>query len=652
VFSGLTILGQPPLAHDGQGKLISRIGTVFPRQRILVTLRGPHATQRWAFIEHLNQNRQQRGQEPLTAEEESDIWNSAVDLIMEGDTVLIRPNPDEMPLAFEADTLLQTLVPKHHIRFLCALNQKVRAAVTQRGECWRVTHLPTSRTEMKQRILASKLGLGGREIYYYSSITGTRYLTLDEFAGLSELDDDALRQHLEEIREFSTTLNPRHAPEIAFFMADDSFSGAELIPYSFATMPGVQLRAVHEELVGRFEQSVPPELRDDDLEDATWRNRMFSALVSEDDELVSEEMLLGLSPEFFMQIRWLPGGRIINGDLLFDEVFEDETATASGLCDDIARELLYNLVREYDDLEYVNIGRVVNSLSRGRDCNGRRDVYIAVIRQRRQPEETVSIIRLQKWGVREHLDNGVPQLRAMYDSEEYTEYVLDRRLGCRHLGMNIITRFSTRKICERYYREGFPAGGITIWSPYFERPYIRGVATDKVPVTRLSDPRFTVQLAQLLGSAAAPNLIVGRSELSGKVLFDDGDEVLLLDEDGLPHEIVVGDQTGTFVDFETDLRAIAPAYADPVNRRLNALPNPEEFAEAYLDGFVQRFTAIQQKYRKRHRAFDRLFKNRPYDIRGSFAYRWERVLKRLNEAVPEELAAIMRERMRLSVPCT
>ena len=48
--------------------------------------------------------------------------------------------------------------------------------------------------------------------------------------------------------------------------------------------------------------------------------------MAETDELVQEEMLLGLSPEFFMQIQWLPGGRLVNGDLVPDEVFEESPA--------------------------------------------------------------------------------------------------------------------------------------------------------------------------------------------------------------------------------------------------------------------------------------------------------------------------------------
>ena len=52
-----------------------------------------------------------------------------------------------------------------------------------------------------------------------------------------------------------------------------------------------------------------------------WRNRMFAALIAQRDETIPEETLLGLSSEFFMQIEWLPGGRIDEGELIFDPAF-------------------------------------------------------------------------------------------------------------------------------------------------------------------------------------------------------------------------------------------------------------------------------------------------------------------------------------------
>ena len=651
------ILGDHPLAKDAQGKLKSRIGTVFPRgpNAAVVTLPGIHATQRAAYVEFLNQKRHREGQPPLSRQEESWQWENAVDLIMEDDTVLLRPDPENMPLAFEADDLLQRLVPKHKIKFLYVQNEKVREAIKRRGECWRITPLPTSAAEMKQMITASKIGLGGRDVYYYNKTTGTRILTYHELAGLGSLDDEQLRQHLVEIQQYSLRANHQGYPEVALLAAERRLITDELARCNFATLDPSKLREVYQQLCEKLRSEVDPAFRQDDPDSDEWRKGMFAALIGQRDETITEETLLGLSPEFFMQIRWLPGGRIVDGELICDEVFEEpldpEASPQEPLYDETARELIYNLIREYGDLEYVNIGRVVNRLSRRPEFTGRRDVFIAELRQRGAKQDTVSIIRMQKWGVREHLDKGMSLLHAMFESEEYTEYVLDRRFACRQLGMNLPTRITARKIAEKYVGNWTGPEGITIWSPYFERPYIAGIATDKMPQHRFASAVFSLKFARLLGMAAAANIIVGRCDIQGNVLFDDGDEVVVDDESGMPAEIVVADQTGTFGNYNEPLHRSAAAYAAPVNRRAHYLPEAREFARVYLDAFVERFFTIQHVYRSRRRAFHGLFKNRRYDKGGSFAYRWEQILHRLDQTDPRELRESIRSSLTIPGVC-
>jgi hypothetical protein len=373
---------------------------------------------------------------------------------------------------------------------------------------------------------------------------------------------------------------------------------------------------------------------------------MYAALIGEDEKTASEESLLGLGCEFFMQIEWLPGGRVEEGELIFDTVLDlaEETNDPElrRLCDDKCRGFIFNFVREYGDLEYVNIGRVVGSLSHRAKFPGRRDVYIAQVKLRGISDEIVKIVRMQKWGIREHLNDGKKLLDAIIQSEEYTEYILDRRLGCRQLGMNLPARTTAKRISERYLGPRRDLCNAMIWSPYFERDFIRGMATDKIPPQRLADAAFASRLARVLGQAAAPNMIVGRCDPQGRVAFDDGDEVVAENEVGLPVEIVVADQMGTFADYRTELEHFAAEYAGPVNCRLALVPDPEEFASLYVNAFVGRFTRIQLEYRKRKRAFDTLFKHRPRDEAGSFAYRWECVLDRLRRAVPQDLGNLIR----------
>jgi hypothetical protein len=506
---------------------------------------------------------------------------------------------------------------------------------------------------MKQMIAASRIGIHGEAIYYYSRPAGTRFLTCQQFAELARFDDDALRRHLVEIKDFSARVNSRARPEVGFFMADESFSKADLAPHDFPSLPPDRMRATHERLADEFRKAVPPELVHDDPENVEWRNAMCAALLGhEEREVVSEETLLGLSSEFFMQIQWLPGGRIEDGELIFDPIF---VQTGDRPCDEEARRLydeksrafIYNFVREYGDLEYINIGRVIGSLSRNRPRKGRRQVYIAEVKQRGSRCEAVYIIRMQKWGVYEHLDEGQELLQSILASDEYTEYVLDRRLGCRQLGMAVPTRVSGKRIPERYFGKQSKYHGTLIWTTYFEREYIPGIATDKIPTSRFQSDVYAAGLARLLGRAAAPNMIVGRADPDKHALFDDGDEVLLENEQGMPTRIVVSDPTGCFSDYRRGFEETAAAYAEPVNQRVEHLPDPRMFAGVYLDAFEQRFSDIQTEYRRRRRAFDTLFRHCQRDEGGSFAYRWEKVLERLNAADPRKLADLVRTHVKL-----
>jgi hypothetical protein len=244
----------------------------------------------------------------------------------------------------------------------------------------------------------------------------------------------------------------------------------------------------------------------------------------------------------------------------------------------------------------------------------------------------VRLIRLQKWGVRNRLDEGKSLLSAILESDDYTDYVLDRRLGLRQLGMTLPLRIRMRRTRETYDGPNPTCRGQSIPVIYFERDYLTGLATDKLPPARYQKTGYAVRLAALLGRAAATNLIAGRAlEQTRRVMFDDGDEIVREDPTtGLPLEIVVSDPTGSFADYQRSLLESAADYARPVNVRAAFVPEPREFAHAYLAAFRAQFLHVQDEYRRRRRAFDNLFKHCRYDTAGSFAYRWECVLRRLD----------------------
>ncbi len=641
------LIGEHPLAKDSSGRLISRVGTVFPYADTIVTIPGIHATQRVAFVEILNREHEDAGQPPLSEYEQALHWDNSVDLVMEGDTVLIRPDPSKMDLAFAADDLLQKIVPKHKIRFMHVMDHRVRDAIKRRGENWRINPLPRGAEEMRQMILSSRIGIGGQPIYYYNRATGTRVLTCGSFGAMTGFDEANLRVHLSEIQDFSGRINRHGYPEISFFKAT-GFSAADFARYDFYALSSEELRQVAKQIYEKFAASVPPEFRHDEIDSPHWRREMFASLISHEEHPVPEEVLLGMSSEFYMQIEWLPGARIEDGELIFDTVFEEAETDEElrRICDDKVKGILFNLIREFSDLEYVNIGRVPQSLSKRPAATGRREVYIAEIMLKGAPREEVRVIRMVKWGIREHLEEGKDLLTAIMEAEEYIEYILDRRLGCRQLGMNLPARIVARKISECFPNMPAATNGRPLWATYIERDYVPGIATDKLPRAKFANPEFALRFAALMGKAAAVNMVVGRTSLDGSVVFDDGDEVIILGSDGLPEDLIISDPTGTFNDYTSPLLEMAKFYAKPINDRGAIVPDAMAFAAKYLDAFGRELSRIQQDYRKRKRGFDNLFRHRRCDPAGSYAYRWQKVLERLDATDPDQVVAELSSHIR------
>jgi len=650
----LEVIGPPPFARDAAGRPQTHIGTIFPGRRLLVTLPGIHASQRLAVIDRLNDERQAAGRPPLTAAEEEAELVQSVDLIFEAGQVLIRPDADRMDLAFAADDLLEEIASKRAIRFLFVMDQRVRDAIKAHGECWRISPMPRSREDMQRLIATSRVAIHEQPIYYYNRFRGTRYVTCAEFGRLGALAAPALARQLQEIAVHSARHNRAGSAEVDFLGADArQFGARDFQATDFGALPEAALRRRHQELGELFCQACDPDLMQDDPGAEVWRKAMLSALLSQRHQTITEDVLRDLSPEFFMQVEWLPGGYFDEGEFVLDPVFDEadthpEDPELQALCDPLVRGFIFNLIREYGVLEYVNIGRVAQSLSRRQLLPGtRRAVYLAEFKGRTMPAPVVRFIRFQKWGVRERLDEGHDLLKAILGSEEYTDYVLDRRLGVQQLGMRLPQGIALRRTRETYQGRNQACAGQTIPVVYFERDYLRGQATDKLPLSRYLNANYARRLAQLLGRAAAVNIICGRAtENPMQVMFDDGDEILREDPaTGLPAELLVSDPTGAFADFRRDLMVVAPEYARPVNARADRVPDPAEFARIYLTALREEFGRVQGDYRKRRRSFDSMFRHLPYDAAGSFAYRWACVLRRLDATDADALVAAIRSNL-------
>ena len=645
----LEIIGEPPLATDAEGKLKSRIGSVFPKARVLITLpRMNHALQRIHYTDHLDSLRKAQGLPPLSDCEKDRIWDDGVDLIMTGRDVQIRPNPDRMPLAFEADECLQEIVPKQRIRFLHAQYAKVQQAIRERGEYWRISTQPRNKDAIIKAIKDSKVALGGLPIYYYSPETGIRYLTLHAFNALAALDDEALRQHLTEIGDFSARYNRYHCSEVAFFAVDGTFGKQDFAGHDFAALSPDALRALYGDLAARFQRAVPPALHSDSPADPEWRKRMFDRLAEQQSDEQTDAMVSRLSPEFFRQIYWHPGGRIENGELVFDTIFSEYRTRPydpelARLCDQRVKGFICNYVREFGDIEYVNIGGILPDMRQRPPVGGHRS-YLAEVMYRGADRPVLRILRIQRWGIRENLDAGKDLLWAVMEAYEYTEFTLDRRLGCWELGMPLPGSIDTRTVPETYFGKQQRFHGTRIWTTYYERDFIEGLATDKITTNLYADRAFTLRVAQLLGQAAAPNLVVGRTDGKNNVTFDSGDEMILTDAAGTPQRIVVADHAGTFNDYTSPLSAFVSGYARPAVRHAGFVPDPDAFINTYLDALSGRLLEMQEECHLKRRVFDALFQHSKQGPE-TFSDRWARALERLEHT---DVAALV-DRIRAEI---
>ena len=641
-------IGEKIFAKAADGSLVSRIGTMFLRTPGLVTAKGVHATQRLMWLDELSKERKLS-----PVEEEAELAES-VDLIFTETQVLIRPDPDRMDLAFRADEALQKMVSKRVIRFLNTNSAKVRAALRERGENWRMARQPISQDDMVDLIEMSKVPIKERPVYYYNRASGTRYLTASCADDIERLDPATFRRQLTEIVQGLSKRNRHGQLEIDLFPTTTPPEiKRALKSIDVIGLDDDALKAEYLRINTEWRMSLPAELRDETPYNFEWRNAMCRALTKSPNDTSAEEqeLIAGIAPEFYRQVEWLPGARIAGGEVVFDTIYEEAARTQDpellAICDRRVKSFLFNTTRLFGKMKYINIGRIANSLARNPVSDGRRgNVYIMQYQEEGADEAKVMMIRLQKWGVSERLDEGKDLLQSIIETDEYSDYILDRRLMCRQLGMNLPTRLGYGHFTEKY-RGSNQYNGCAVRTAYFVRKYVPGIASDKVPLQKLRNPAWAVKFAFLMGAAAATDMIVGRRCASdGTLLFDENYEIVQTGADGLPVEVKVTDHAGSFVDYLRPLEEVAPAYARFATRREKLVSEYQPFLRAYVDGFSKKLAETQAAYRARRRAFDYLFSDRPYDTNGSGAYRWTCALKRLDECDVDRVVSALKSAAR------
>ncbi len=647
----MKILGDPIFAKNPDGTLKSRIGTLFFRTPGLVTMRGVHAMQRIAWTNELTKERLAEGKPAVTENEAMAEWADSADLLFTDDYVLIRPDPSRMDLALKADEVLQTLVSKRQIRFLNTSSEKVRDALRARGENWRMARSAQSPEEIVCAIETSRVAIDNENIFYYNSNTGTRWLTVGSYGRVCALSPEAFRAQIGEIVEGLHARNRLGQPEVALFPPTlDADVTAAFRVVDVAALDDARLRTVIADVELKWRLALPAVLRAESTDNLEWRAEMNATLarVPNETEVNDQDLIQGISPEFFRQIEWLPGGRVEKGELIFDSLYDEAHRTRDPelleFCDMRARSILFSALRLYGTIEYINIGRISRSLARHQVVGARRgSVYIIQTKTADAAKPRLDIVRFQKWGIAERLDEGKDLLRAILEADEYADYILDRRLACRQLGMNLPPEIGFGRFPEKYTAHN-QYNGTTVRAYFFVRAYIPGTASDKVPADRFRNPAYAQAFAYLMGQAAALDLIVGRAATeTGEPMFDANFEVVQCGADGLPLRVAITDHAGSFVRYKEPLEELAAPYARVVRSREKLVDDYVAFAKAYVLAFERALAAAQAAYRERRRAFDELFLHRPYDEAGSGAYRWACVLKRLDACDPKAVAAALKK---------
>ena len=98
-----------------------------------------------------------------------------------------------------------------------------------------------------------------------------------------------------------------------------------------------------------FAQAAGPELLVDGVQHFSWRITMFFRLSGISEKEV-EERILGLSPEFHLNMLWLPGARVVDHALQLEPGI---TPHVEGLIE--------YYWQAWPDMQYINVGRVETS---------------------------------------------------------------------------------------------------------------------------------------------------------------------------------------------------------------------------------------------------------------------------------------------------
>jgi len=621
---------------DDNGNFKNTLATIFPDFALMVVGRGCiHADQICTAADYLKQSSPGKSESEILKALCADV----VSLNFIKDKITIRMELPKIELALAADAMLQQFLPKNRIQFTGLHLAEVRNALRLRGEIWRFAPTPVEETDFSNLIRHCRVDIGTGVQYLYNKHTGEHVLTYDEFMKIRPLiraDVQEAISRLKEIIQLNNLINNQGYPELVFLLPSDRKLECGLLDkiISLADSNGNQDNIDEiERLFDRFSESffreAGPELSIDDAKCSQWRAIALCRLYNID-EKTTAEWALGLGMEFYLNIKWMPGARIIDDNLVYEP---DVNPRVKSLIK------YYRQIR--DDFISINVGYIVCPLT-DRDSTGEeREVYIVSLGLADGNRE-IRHVRMSKWDVKHRLKKGLSVEQAIGETKKYRDYIIDRLTAARALELSIPV-FKEINIEDEY-------GHATIPVYYFERQYIPGIMTSRIPNEFYSRKEFLPRLSRLLGKAAAASLVLGRRDpRSFELFFDDGDELIQLNEAGLPESMMMIETTGSFADWNTPLIQMLPHCLEHLNSHFQKARQQGVEAEQILksvdnfaDGLITEIQRMQRLLNEPISIVSSLFSDRTHEPQG-IRIRWEGILNRIKTTDTAQLKKLISE---------
>ncbi len=468
-----------------------------------------------------------------------------VDGFFEEGRILLRRDENDFATMLKAREMVLARWPERETYFL--YDEYMHDALRGQG----LLHLiepPVLSKEEREKHLNSRMNpIGDTEVsYYYSFRQGKRYLTADALEEILALPAESHTSAMASIDQFAApdTRHPRR--QLALFNTS----------YSLEEFDAV-----------RAQQGSPTErlLKILSFMRNKQRNQYLVAGTENYQDQLLEEMLneryhevelLKITPEL-KHIHWQPGGYIIDGRLQFHAN---------------AEEHVRGIIERYwdshkDVLSAINLGKISGRGSVRPAWAPRRELYLVEKELRIGDEDEVlcDVVRRLEYDTGDYLnikqprDGGLRWLdveEAERAGEEHANY----KARMREYGSTLIGQQDDHEdfsFFEVYggMREEFRGRPIT--AHYIARPYVAGIATDKLPLKLLEEEEFRDAAFYMFGRILADSLVLKRKDPKNRTLGFDGDETLLLDEKQRPISYRVTDYSGVGEDLTPGYGIIA-----------------------------------------------------------------------------------------------